>query len=345
MPLINTKNKKLALLAAFFMLSVSNTYSMSATSNEVFTVESESKIPVSISISTGVLNGESEEYVYLGSSKLSKLTWDLDRVPVIGIDTSAKLNEKLSVNFSGWTKISESSGNMDDYDWELGDSEPWTDYSSNNTELDETYMLDINMSYLIYKKNSSSITGEVGFRHDRYKWNAYGSYGTYSSYLCSSAWDSYFRNGDITFPDEKAISYDQEFYTPYLGLTFNTKKDKWIISSYIRGSLWAWGEAEDTHYNSGFYVNGGSDLYAHYSDSDVYKDEFENIAYLSLGLNIGYMVMENLIINLSTDFQKYFRETGDSTAFYYDGYVETNEDSAGTSNYSYMVSLGATYLF
>lgn len=57
------------------------------------------------------------------------------------------------------------------------------------------------------------------------------------------------------------------------------------------------------------------------------------------------MVMENLIINLSTDFQKYFRETGDDTAYYSDGTTEYYKDSAGTSNYSYTVSIGASYLF
>ncbi len=338
MQLANTKNKRLALLAALFMITVSSTYSMSATSSEVFMGESESKIPISISISMGVLNGESEEYVYDGSyGKVSKLTWDLDRVPVIGIDTSIRPTEKFSINFSGWTKVSESSGNMEDYDWlsDLGDSGPWTDYSSHSTELDEAYMLDINMSYLLYKKNNSSVTGEIGFRHDRYKWNAYGGYAIYDSGYVY-----------IDFDDEKNISYDQEFYAPYLGLTYNTKKDKWLISSYVRGSLWAWGEAEDTHYYPGLtYDTGSYSDYVSGSDSVTYKDDFDSIAYLSLGLNIGYMMMENLVFTLSGNFQKYFRETGDDTAYYSDGTSEYYEDSAGTSNYSYMVSLGATYLF
>lgn len=342
---IGERIKKLTLLSAFFIIAASTAYSMSATSSEVFTAESSSKIPVSFSISTGVLNGESEEYVYDGSSKLSKLTWDLDRVPMIGIDTSIRPTEKFSINFSGWSKVSESSGNMEDYDWYLGDSEPWTDYSSHDTELDEAYMLDINISYLLYKKDNSSITGEVGFRHDYYKWNAYGGYATYSnwSYDPYTQWDEFFRSADISFDDEKNISYEQEFYAPYLGLTYNTKKNKWIISSYVRGSLWAWGEAEDTHYYPGFTVNDS--IYVSGSDSVTYKDEFDNIAYLSLGLNIGYMIRENLVVTLSGDFQKYFRETGDDTEYYSDGTTVEYEDGAGTSNYSYMISLGATYIF
>jgi outer membrane protease len=347
MQLANTKNKRLALLAAFFMFTVSNSYSMAATSNEVFMVESESKIPVSISISTGVLNGESEELVYEGSyGRVSKLTWDFDRVPVIGINTSVKPSEKFSVNFSGWTKVSESSGNMEDYDWNEGDSEPWTDYSSHDTELDEAYMLDLNMSYLLYKKDNSSLTGEVGFRHDRYKWNAYDAYGVYSQYN-----DDYdligFRNGDMV-SSGKAISYDQEFYTPYLGLTFNTKKDKWVISSYVRGSLWAWGEAEDNHYSPAYTINEVYDIPA--GEKNTYKDEFDNISYISLGLNIGYILTEDITITLSGDFQRYIREKGSSKikVYNYDeseyNYYESG-DGAGTSNYSYMISLGATYIF
>ena len=342
MQLANTKNKRLTLMAALFMIAVSSTYSMSATSSEVFMVESESKIPISISISTGVLNGESEELVYEGSyGRVSKLTWDLDRVPMLGINTSIKPNEKLSINFSGWTKVSESNGNMEDYDWNSGDSEPWTDYSSHNTELDEAYMLDLNMSYLLYKKDSSSVTGEVGFRHDRYKWNAYDGYGVYSQYD-----DDYevigFRTGDMV-SSGKAISYDQEFYTPYLGLTFNTKKDKWVISSYVRGSLWTWGETEDNHYNPAYVINDTYPVAG--GEKDIYKDEFDNVAYISMGLNIGYMVTEYIMVTLAGDFQRYIRETGDTTAYYSDGVAVKYEDGSGTSNYSYMVSLGATYLF
>jgi outer membrane protease len=355
MQLINTKNKKAALLAAFFIITFSNSYSMAATSNEVFTADSNSRIPVSLSISTGILNGESEEYVYDGSSKLSKLTWELNNVQMVGVEASVGLTEKVSLNFGGWFNSDNGKGTMEDYDWRNGDDSPWTDYSESNSYVEEAMMLDANISYLLIKNKTYSLSTTAGFRHDKFRWNSYDGTGTYSFYDLS-----YLRAQDVELYGQN-ISYKQEYYVPYIGLDFKYYlSDKWEISSYIRGSLWAWGEDEDIHHNpAGKYTlndNAPSSLAGappQYGDDwydDYYSDQIENMAYLSLGMTLDYFLLENLIVTFSADFQKYFRETGNYSAKLYDddlGYYINEEDSsgAGISNYSYMVSLGATYIF
>jgi outer membrane protease len=355
--LANTKNKRLALMAALFMIAVSSTYSMSATSSEVFMAESKSKIPISISISTGVLNGESEEYVYDGSSKLSKLTWELDNVQMVGVEASVGLTEKVSLNFGGWFNSDNGKGTMEDYDWYDGDDSPWTDYTESNSYVEEAMMLDASISYLLVKNKNYSLSTTAGFRHDKFRWNSYDATGIYSFYDLS-----YLRAQDVELYGQN-ISYKQEYYVPYIGLDLKYNlSDKWKFTSYIRGSLWAWGEAEDIHHNpSGSYTvndNGPSDLVGATADGydgydDYYNDKIENMAYLSLGMTLDYFLLENLIVTFSADFQKYFRETGENEAvvYYYndDGsgsYInEYDSSGSGMSNYSYMVSLGATYLF
>jgi len=357
MLMVNTKNKRLALLAAFFMFTVSNSYSMSATSNEVFMVESESKIPVSISISTGVLNGESEEYVYDGSSKLSKLTWDLDNVQMVGIETSIGLNERVSLNFGGWINSDSGKGTMEDYDWYDGDDLPWTDFTESNSYVEEAMMLDANLDVVILAKKNYSLSTVFGFRYDKFRWNSYDASGVYSYFYD----DSYYFRGEDVDLSGKNISYKQEYYVPYIGLNLKyILNEKWKVSSYVRGSLWAWGEAEDIHYNPGgtytLNENGHSpdaslDGYDDYDN--YYSDSIENMAYLSLGIALNYLFSENLTITLSGDFQKYFRETGENeaTVYYYNeddsgSYVnEYDSGGSGMSNYSYMISLGATYIF
>ncbi|WP_372714047.1 omptin family outer membrane protease, partial [Ilyobacter sp.] len=187
--------------------------------------------------------------------------------------------------------------------------------------------------------------------------NSYDATGIYSFYDLS-----YLRAQDVELYGQN-ISYKQEYYVPYIGLDLKYNlSDKWKFTSYIRGSLWAWGEAEDIHHNpSGSYTvndNGPSYLVGATADGyddydDYYNDKIENMAYLSLGMALDYFLLENLIVTFSADFQKYFRETGENEAivYYYndDGsgsYInEYDSSGAGMSNYSYMVSLGATYIF
>ncbi|WP_319370169.1 omptin family outer membrane protease [uncultured Ilyobacter sp.] len=368
MQLANIKNNRLALLAAFFMLTVSNSYSMSATSNEVFMVESESRIPVSISISTGILNGESKEYVYdnfFGTDqKVSELTWDLDNVLMIGAETSVGLTDRILFNFGAWLNASDGSDNMTDYDWRIGEDEGWTDYSSSSSDLEEGIMLDANLNILILAKDNYSLSTVFGFRYDKFRWSSYDGSGVYSYgdiandkldnyvYDDGTMYDDGFRIQDVELYGDN-IDYEQKFFTPYIGLNFNYRKNKWIFNSYIRGSIWAWGEAEDIHYypagtytlNGDFMGDSAGDSQPGSNDKDsIFYDSVDNMYYISLGLGVDYLFTETFSMGLSVNFQKYYlAEDNDKKDIEYDYHDASYESWGGMSHESYMITLSANY--
>ena len=326
---------------------------MSVNAERVYEKESDTRYPVSFSISTGILNGESEEYAYdnySGSdSKVSKLTWDLKNVFMVGAETSIGVTDRVSLNFGGWINANNGSGDMSDYDWYNGDDSPWTDKSDHSTDLEEGMMLDVNIDVVLLTRDTYTLSGVLGFRHDKFRWNAYDGKGVYSSW-----WDPETRGQDVEF-DGKAIGYKQELYAPYLGFNFDYNKDKWTIKSYVRASAWAWGEATDTHY----YPEGTATLNRDTDHPDYgtlpegattpiggeekksFKDEVEDMFYLAFGLGVDYQFTERFSAGVSADFQKYNKEEDEDRTTDEWG----TETWGGMSHMSYMVTASAKYSF
>ena len=285
------------------------------------------EIPVAISLSTGVLNGESHELVYYGNYKVSELIWRLEDVVVVGGEASVGLTESTTLNLGVWGKVANTDAKMDDYDWldPIGHPGEWTDWTESETDLEKGLMLDINTNTTLTSSDSAVLSAIFGFRHDHYNWDAMGANGTHSYYS--------FRDTPVYISSEhNVISYEQELYAPYVGLGIDYTKNKWLLSTSITGSLWAWADAKDYHY----YSDGSK---------DTYEDSFEQIAYLNLGTSASYFIKENLYFTFNFDCQKYYKTKGDTKATYYDGYVEKYNDGAGTSHESYMLGLSTTYLF
>ena len=319
----------------------------------------DSEMPVAISLSTGVLNGETNEYLYNNyygdDRRVSKLVWDIDDVYMIGAETSVGISEKFNLNFGIWSNLSEGTGNVTDRDWaEVGGEFTWTDYSEHNTDLEEALMLDANLDYVILKDKNYKLSGIFGFRHDKFSWDAYDGKGVWSSSAPVSEEDN-FRSQDVIFYG-KTLAYKQELYAPYLGLDFDYNRSKWSFSTHIRGSLWAWGDSEDKHYDSTALFTLNKDLGSiapkgaekfHTSDGsyDVNKDEVENVQYISCGAGVKYNFTEQFSAGVSAEFQKYYSEEDDDkvTKIADDG--KEYETWGGMSHESYMFSCSATYLF
>lgn len=238
---------------------------------------------------------------------------------------------------------------MSDYDWNNGDNHPWTHKTDHSTDLEEGMMLDANIDVLILSRENYALSGVVGFRHDKFRWNAYDGSGVYSTSLYPGD-----RAQDVEQPG-KNISYKQELYAPYLGLKFDYNKDKWTVKSYVRASLWAWGEATDTHYYpptnytlnkdlvlpNGKVVPKGEGNTSDQGEKKSKKDEVEDMFYLSFGLGVDYMFTERLSGGLSADFQKYNREEDDSRTTGEQG----DKTWGGMSHMSYMVTASVKYSF
>ncbi len=361
--------KFLAVAGVFIGMSL-EANAMSVNADRVFEGSVDSKYPVSFSISTGLLNGESEEYAYsnhFGSNqKESKLTWDLKNVFMVGAETSIGLSQRVSLNFGGWINANKGSGDMSNYDWRTGDDSSWTDKSDHSVDLEEGMMLDANIDILLLSRENYALSGVVGFRHDKFRWNAYDGSGIYSSKyideekVLGNPTDYMKRMQDIDI-EGKAISYKQELYVPYVGLKFDYNKNKWTIRSYVRASLWAWGEATDTHYGpmttyslNRDFVGPDGELIARKDDTpprksegekNSFKDEVEDMFYLSFGLGVDYQFTERLSGGLSADFQRYNKEEDSNKKDYVDEYGNQYEGWGGMSHISYMVTASVKYSF
>ncbi len=343
------KRAKILGVAGVFIGMSLQASAMSVNADRVFESSADSKYPVSFSISTGLLNGESEEYAYSNftgkDGKVSKLTWDLKNVFMVGAETSIGLNQRVSLNFGGWINANKGSGDMSNYDWYNGDNQPWTDKTDHSTDLEEGMMLDANIDILLLSRENYALSGVVGFRHDKFRWNAYDGRGEYS-------YNPGDRVMDVELPG-KNITYKQELYAPYLGLNFDYNRNKWTVRSYVRASLWAWGEATDTHHRLAWNFTPKEDVGdfekdKNYKVSDSaagekssFKDEVEDMFYLSFGLGVDYQFTERLSGGLSADFQKYNKEEDDDRKT-----NEYGEESwGGMSHMSYMVTASVKYSF
>ncbi len=358
------KRAKILGVAGVFVGMSLQASAMSVNADRVFESSADSKYPVSFSISTGLLNGESEEYAYSNyfgkDQKVSKLTWDLKNVFMVGAETSIGLSQRVSLNFGGWINANKGSGDMSNYDWRTGDDSSWTDKTDHSTDLEEGMMLDANIDVLLLSRENYALSGVVGFRHDKFRWNAYDGNGVYSyNDIGADKLDGFpYEDGKRIQDVEqygKAISYKQELYAPYIGLNFDYNKNKWTIRSYVRASLWAWGEATDTHYSpAGKYTlnddfrgsNKGDTKYSEGGEKRSMKDEVDDMFYLAFGLGVDYQFTERLSGGLSADFQRYNKEEDDSRKDYeYEYRDDTYEGWGGMAHMSYMVTASVKYSF
>ena len=312
-----SKFLKLLIFSMFYMVLLNGAYALNDKTN--YTIY-EDLNKNSINIGVALLNGKSEELVYVNGKKLSELTWELENVPMFGLEVERKLASKTYLNISAWTKLANGSGEMNDYDW-LDESGSWTHHSNHKTNLEKAYMLNLNVEYELLHNKNHNFSTSIGFRHDRFKWEAYDGEGTYL-------------NSDVIFYG-KGITYDQKLYAPYIGLDFNYKKNSWSVNMYLRGSFWAWGEATDVHHSPAYSLDG---VYYPSGEERTFKDNISDIDYLSYGVKLNYFMREDILIGLAFDFQDYLKSKGE-------GEINGVTYDAGLSHYSYMISMMTEYRF
>ncbi|MCS5423241.1 MULTISPECIES: omptin family outer membrane protease [Psychrilyobacter] len=319
----------LAVLVSFLSYSYSS-YAMSALdmSGALVSVETEkTNMPVSFTLSTGVLNGDSHEYVYYQTGeKLSELTWKLDNVIMVGGQISAEITKQISLNAGTWVKASAPSTTMTDYDWtDIKNPDQRTHWSETETELEKGLMADININGVLLSSDLYSFSAIAGFHYDNWKWNSMDGVFSYP-------------NGSGKFSDvvpgmdsnDSSVIYEQKFYAPYLGFGFNLSSSKWLFNSRIIATPFAKAEGIDEHVLTNY----------------LYKDTFEEIFYFSAGASLAYLFTDYFSMNLSFDYQKYDSTKGDTKLTNLStGATSKISDVAGISHESYMVSLGASYRF
>ncbi|GLS32618.1 plasminogen activator [Mesorhizobium albiziae] len=273
------------------------------------------------------LKGNELVYDEMGN-RISKLIWETD-APVLTTGLKAEVwnNWTISANavfgFSG-------NSHMEDYDWiapyapSLAEGD-WSHQSIHpDTELDRYINLDIAAGRDFLINDATTINLHGGFKYSNVKWSAFGGSFTYS--------ENGFRDTVINFADgEHVISYEQRYPGLFLGAEATSKFDNWTLSGLLRG---------------GFTVDA-SDVDHHWLRSLRFEDDFDIVPFISVGARADYQMTERASLFLAGNFDKYFREKGDTTLddIATGAQVAAFEDSVGMDFYAVTLSAGFKLTF
>lgn len=206
---------------------------------------------VSGRLSVGLAVGSAQETVRMPpeligllprqSNLISKLTWDIDNVVMLGGGASVRPLSWLKFNADVAVAVTEGDGNLEDYDYMASNSDTWTHYSVSGADVKDGLMFDVNAELKFLQYQKTSVFGIVGYKHDKWSWEANGGQYIYSTYYLR---DTY---GSIS-GDRPVISYEQTFDTPYIGVGFSTDLSRVSLSGRFIFSTLVSADAEDTHH-------------------------------------------------------------------------------------------------
>lgn len=251
----------------------------------------------------GQTKSKAGEHVYLEnapmtssrkySGKLSQLDWD-SNVFMIGGSGSVR-RKSLSLNIGLWTGLdtSDDDGNMKDQDWipymryfylfgykyYYGNTKTMYNYTDSECDLASSAVLDMNVAYEFNVANSLTVFPLAGLHYERWEWDANGAVGYYQT-----------ANSPVfVSPDTTGISYEQEYFYPYIGLNAQYEYGKFLFSGYFTYAPGYSSKERDDHklrhiLHENDYSFGGS--------------------VVSLGLSAKYYINEGLYVGISYDMMR-----------------------------------------
>lgn len=280
-------------------------------------------VVVSGRMSLGWIHGDSNELVYDPGTgrKISELNWEIDNVYMLGIGGSLSPLSWLNFNADIWFRVNDGDGEMNDYDWLL-DSPEYTHWSNHpDTDLTTGLMFDINAEMTFYEVMGTKFFGIAGFKYDNWEWESFG--GDYVYWGVSGS-----------FPDgQNVITYEQKFYTPYVGIGFksNLSETPITFSGRIIGSTFVTAEDKDQHHLRNL----------------VFEEDFDSGNMFAVDLSGAYNFTDQLSLLVSYHFQRYDEMKGETTItdLTTGAVTKVDGDAAGIDHSSGMLSLSAVYTF
>ncbi len=145
---------------------------------------------------------------YTPTTKLSRLDWQLENLPYLGVNINTVFDKHLLFNFSFQSAISGAYGIMEDYDWKIEQKpDHLTNYSSHTIFIEEFTNLNLGVGY-IFSINTIfpiSITPEFCISFMNFDFKGIGGYKSYED----NNWKiEYFKQ------DEIVIEYKQSYIAP-----------------------------------------------------------------------------------------------------------------------------------
>ncbi len=289
-----------------------------------------------VSVSIGKYSGKATEVVYKNSGdKLSELFWHTKDVKLLNIDGLFDINEKFSFIASIKKNIGSGEVNMDDYDWMCGQAgytctiNDWSHHSySPNTDVENILMMKITTKAKLI--NEDYILNILfGIRDDTFKWIAYnnGARGVYTTEHSGNFRDDIWVSSD----DSKGITYEQNFFGPYVGLEYIKKIQNTNLSAKFEvGSLIA--TSNDMHHNR----------------SLEFDETYENTSkMIDIELLLSQKIDKNFSVNFKYIYFEYFLNRTGKTDYYENGqYIGSSPDNTGgLANWANIIEIGASYKF
>ncbi len=271
----------------------------------------------------GYVTGEMNEYVYEPDSghKNSQLIWDIDNLVMGKIGASVQYKNAVTIKIDSWWKLSDGSGNMEDYDWVIDGVTDWSDWSKSNTDITAASIIDISANYAFFHYKNYTLQGIFGFKRDHFNILATGGKYIYS--------ENGFRDETGSFPDVPGIGYKQTWQSIYAGLgVVAFFPEKFLLSGRAIFSPFVDGKAIDHHYMRNI----------------VTEDKIRNGRVFAVEVSAGWAFRPDFIWNVAVDYQKYSTSKGDSR-WEENGHPDYLENAAGMEQESLKFSTGITYTF
>jgi len=213
----------------------------------VFSVyaHAEGVVSGSCDIFSGFLFGEAHEYVLQGDTVISRLDWDENGVPFIGVNGRLVFfNCFLNAAVLSAIPPLYAAGSMDDYDFLLPDSDDISYYSHHNAYLDKHYEMNLSLGY-VFSVNNIEITPSTGYLFINRKWRAAGGFLQYPAAGQKWTGDEPKQNVEGT-----VITYEQILHLPFfsVGIAYKMQPLKIEAAGIVYPFIWC--DTLDSHFVS-----------------------------------------------------------------------------------------------
>ncbi|MFA3779597.1 omptin family outer membrane protease [Yersinia sp. 1652 StPb PI] len=279
---------------------------------------------LTISSSLGLLNAESQEFVYqpqYNGRKLSQIDWKAENTPIVKMDISWDLLSRLTLTARGWSTLSPAKGVMDDYDWKTLGQSKWTDWSHHEkTNLNYANEIDLNAKFWLLKQENYRIGMMAGYQRNNNSWTSYGGNYNYNS-----------GNNLFTGSDSVTnIGYKQKFEMPYLGLAGSYHYQKFEFNTLLKYSSWVNAYGDDEHYLRQL----------------SFKDSSKGSRYYAVVIDAGYYVTDNTKLFVEASWNRHAEGKGDTQIIDTGAGVSANvANSAGIAQQNQTITIGLQYKF
>ncbi|MBS0054951.1 omptin family outer membrane protease [Yersinia sp. Marseille-Q3913] len=279
---------------------------------------------VTISASLGLLNAESQEFVYQpGNSghKLSQLDWKAKNIPIIKMDISWDLLSNLTLTAQGWSTLSSGDGAMDNYDWLNQNQTQWSHWSHHEkNNLNYANEIDLNAKFWLLNEKNYRIGVMSGYQRNNHSWAAYGGEINYNNGIQIGK----LADSAIT------IGYKQKFDMPYLGMAGSYRYQDFELTTLLKYSRWVNANGSDEHYLRNL----------------SFKDSSKLSRYYAVTLGAGYYLTPNTKLFVEAAWNRYTEGRGKAQMFNHTTGASTAiSDGASIAHQSQTISLGIQYKF